>query len=187
MSNLLKEIWIYQSDVSKSKESRIPRLNVGFHLSYENKIRKKDNENILRFHLENRLFEIPVDRNYVRILTDNIRKDFQNLAVLLVTDSALEEVSIIEGITNFQKKTGKRYGFHSEEIINNDWLRILFDNRIEKPGLVRNLFSAPPIRRFWISREEFLEKHLKQDFLQRHQEGEPLSSIFPTKFDLQSY
>lgn len=135
------------------------RALVGTHLEYEKRIQNER----LRFHLEKNLSTINPDREYVMKLTENVWNDFSDLATLLQTDPSLKRVRVLEGITNFQEKTGRRYGFTSKVIITNALLCMLFDNRIDKPPLAHDLFSAPPIRLFEINREEFLRIHLKKE------------------------
>lgn len=161
MNEFLKEVCIYAKEILPSKIRLIePRVEVGNHLEYEKKIRKKKGERILMFHLERNLHMFDADRYYIKKMMDGVRKDFQLLAELLVTNPLLENVSVLAGITNFQDRTGKRYGFESKEIISNSFLRILFDNRLNKPAVAYSTFSAPLIRRFQITRERFLEEHL---------------------------
>lgn len=151
-----KEIMVYAAEVIVPKNRfLIPRAEVGTHLEYEKPIRSGG---VLRFHLERNLRSLGADRYTVPRLYASVEQDFRALAALLTSDLSFQSVTRLEGITNFEEKTGKRFGFDSRVIIDSPILCIPFDNRIDKPELTRNeIFSAPPIRRFWIERERFLE------------------------------
>ena len=164
MKEFLKEVCIYAKEILPSKIRFVePRVEVGNHLEYEKKVRERKGEKILKFHLERNLHLFDADRYYIKKMMDSVRKDFQLLAELLVTNPLLKNVSVLAGITNFQDRTGKRYGFESKEIISNSILRILFDNRLNKPAVAYSTFSAPPIRHFQMTRERFLEEHLTRE------------------------
>lgn len=147
----------------------LPRVEVGTHLECEKHIRSGG---VLRFHLERNLRLLGSDRYAVGRLYASVERDFRELAVLLTENRFFQPVRRLEGITNFEEKTGERFGFDSRVIVDSLIFCVPFDNRIDKPELTRNgIFSAPPIRQFWIERERFLELYnrSKQPMFQQYE------------------
>lgn len=138
------------------------KINVGDHL--ECCIWDSD-PGVLAIHITRRLDEIDSDNifGYTRELKKRVREDLAGLAVLLMIDPNLQSISTLTGMGAMPEVLGDQFGFSSHELPHGRIGQMLHHKSYSRMRLKGNTPPNGRLRRFTISREDFLELYAPEE------------------------
>ncbi len=131
-------------------------IDIGTHLT----VKKSKSPTVLEFDLNRNLDSIDALTifGYTRQFLSNSESDFRLLATQLQSEE-FEQIVEIFGIGVFPEAMGKRFGFQSEIYSTNQKLIAKFLKQTPKKSLLGSDHSKKALRRFSISREDFIQKY----------------------------